>query len=148
MGVCRNNYSEVPRVVPDALRRSVAARMVKAHRRALRRVLRERAWISLVHLSTLHRLCTRKRGGNTPNFVGHFASAINKGERLRLPGGGGPRRDVLHVDDLTERVFGVLRVDHSPRPLQSRRRPRRTGALAARTCHPYGRGLRPASCHR
>jgi nucleoside-diphosphate-sugar epimerase len=38
--------------------------------------------------------------GNTPNFVGHFANAINKGERLRLPGGGGPRRDVLHVDDL------------------------------------------------
>ena len=38
--------------------------------------------------------------GNTPNFVGHFADAINKGERMRLPGGGAPRRDVLHVDDL------------------------------------------------
>jgi CDP-paratose 2-epimerase len=39
--------------------------------------------------------------GNLPNFVGHYADAINKGERLRLPGGGTPRRDLLHVDDLS-----------------------------------------------
>lgn len=39
--------------------------------------------------------------GNTPNFVGHYADAINKGERLALPGGGTPRRDLLHVDDLS-----------------------------------------------
>ncbi len=38
--------------------------------------------------------------GNQPNFVGHYADAINKGERIRLPGGGRPRRDILHVDDL------------------------------------------------
>ncbi len=39
---------------------------------------------------------------NTPNFVGHFVDAINKGERLRLPGGGMPVRDLLHVDDLSK----------------------------------------------
>jgi CDP-paratose 2-epimerase len=39
--------------------------------------------------------------GNTPNFVTHYADAINKGERLRLPGGGAPRRDILHVDDFS-----------------------------------------------
>ncbi len=38
--------------------------------------------------------------GNEPNFVGHYADAINKGERIRLPGGGRPRRDLLHVNDL------------------------------------------------
>src|SRR5947209_5841736 len=38
--------------------------------------------------------------GNTPNFVGHFVEALNTGERLQLPGGGAPIRDVLHVDDL------------------------------------------------
>lgn len=37
--------------------------------------------------------------GNVPNFVGHYADAINKGERLALPAGGSPRRDLLHVDD-------------------------------------------------
>ncbi len=36
---------------------------------------------------------------NTPNFVGHYVDAINKGERLQLPGGGSPLRDLLHVDD-------------------------------------------------
>lgn len=40
--------------------------------------------------------------GTEPNFVGHYADAINKGERIRLPGGGRPRRDLLHVGDLAE----------------------------------------------
>jgi CDP-paratose 2-epimerase len=39
--------------------------------------------------------------GNEPNFVGHYADAINKGERIRLPGGGRPRRDLLHVNDFS-----------------------------------------------
>ncbi len=39
--------------------------------------------------------------GNEPNFVGHYADAINKGERIRLPGGGVPIRDLLHVNDLS-----------------------------------------------
>ena len=39
--------------------------------------------------------------GNTPGFVGAFAEAINMGEPLRLPGGGRPVRDVMHVDDLS-----------------------------------------------
>lgn len=38
---------------------------------------------------------------NMPNFVGHYANAINFGERLRLTGDGGARRDLLHVDDLS-----------------------------------------------
>jgi len=40
--------------------------------------------------------------GNTPNFVGHYADAINKGEAIILPGGGRPRRDLLHVNDLAD----------------------------------------------
>jgi nucleoside-diphosphate-sugar epimerase len=39
--------------------------------------------------------------GNVPNFVGHYADAINKGVPIHLPGGGTPRRDVMHVDDLS-----------------------------------------------
>jgi nucleoside-diphosphate-sugar epimerase len=38
--------------------------------------------------------------GNIPNFVGHFADAINSGEPIRLPGGGKPKRDLLHVSDM------------------------------------------------
>jgi CDP-paratose 2-epimerase len=39
--------------------------------------------------------------GSRPNFVTYYADAINKGETIRLPGGGRPRRDLLHVDDLS-----------------------------------------------
>lgn len=42
--------------------------------------------------------------GNEPNFVGHYADAINKGERIRLPGGGRPHRDLLHVNDLASAI--------------------------------------------
>lgn len=52
----------------------------------------------IFRLSTVYAANTE---GNTPNFVGHFADALNKGERLRLPGGGSPRRDLLHVADLS-----------------------------------------------
>lgn len=37
--------------------------------------------------------------GNTPNFVTHYADAINKGERLSLPASGAPKRDLLAVED-------------------------------------------------
>lgn len=39
--------------------------------------------------------------GNSPGFIGAYADAINTGERIRLPGGGSPLRDLLHVDDLS-----------------------------------------------
>ena len=45
---------------------------------------------------------------NTPNFVTHYANAINKGETIRLPGGGRPRRDLLHVDDLSSACTGFI----------------------------------------
>jgi nucleoside-diphosphate-sugar epimerase len=38
--------------------------------------------------------------GNVPGFVGAFAEAMNSGEPIRLPGGGRPMRDILHVKDL------------------------------------------------
>ena len=39
--------------------------------------------------------------GNKPNFVTHYADQIDKGGKIRLPGGGRPIRDILHVDDLS-----------------------------------------------
>lgn len=37
--------------------------------------------------------------GNTANFVTHYADLINKGEPMRLPANGSPRRDFLSVTD-------------------------------------------------
>lgn len=39
--------------------------------------------------------------GNTPNFVTHYADAINCGERLSFPAGGRPVRDLLSVEDFS-----------------------------------------------
>ena len=52
---------------------------------------------AVFRLSTIYAPVTEN---TRPNFVGHYAEAINKGERIRLPGGGRPRRDPLHVNDL------------------------------------------------
>ncbi len=51
----------------------------------------------IFRLSTVYAPATE---GNEPNFVGYYADAINKGESIRLPGGGKPKRDLLYVDDV------------------------------------------------
>ncbi|NOT47396.1 MAG: NAD(P)-dependent oxidoreductase [Acidobacteria bacterium] len=55
----------------------------------------------ILRLSTVYAPPTE---GNEPNFVGHYADAINKGERIRLPGAGRPHRDLLHVNDLASAI--------------------------------------------
>lgn len=39
---------------------------------------------------------------NAPNFVTHYADAINMGEHIRLPAKGAPRRDLLAVEDFAK----------------------------------------------
>jgi CDP-paratose 2-epimerase len=39
--------------------------------------------------------------GNIAGFVGAYADLINTGEPIRLPAGGRPARDLMHVDDLS-----------------------------------------------
>lgn len=53
----------------------------------------------IFRLSTVYGTTTP---GTAPNFVGHFVDAINKGEPIRLPGGGRPVRDLLHVEDFAK----------------------------------------------
>jgi nucleoside-diphosphate-sugar epimerase len=52
----------------------------------------------IFRLSTVYAPMTE---GNSPNFVTHYADAINQGDAIRLPGGGSPRRDLLHVEDFS-----------------------------------------------
>jgi nucleoside-diphosphate-sugar epimerase len=95
-----DNYRTVPESCPtlysgqSALEWSklIAERYVEyyAHQRHFR--------ACIFRLSTVY---APMSDGNTPNFVTHYADAINKGEKIRLPGGGRPRRDVMHVDDLS-----------------------------------------------
>jgi nucleoside-diphosphate-sugar epimerase len=41
----------------------------------------------------------RPSEGNEPAFVTHYVEAIKRGQLLRLPAGGRPLRDILHVED-------------------------------------------------
>lgn len=94
-----DNYREVPETCEtvysgqSALEWSklIAERYVEfyAHQRGFR--------ACTFRLSTVY---ARAIEGNTPNFVGSYADAINKGEKIRLPADGKPVRDLLHVDDM------------------------------------------------
>ncbi len=52
----------------------------------------------IFRLSTVYAPLTK---GNIPNFVTYYADCISKGIPIRLPAGGTPIRDILHVDDFS-----------------------------------------------
>ena len=95
-----DNYAEIPETCPthyagqSALEWSklVAERYVEyyAHARKFRSCI--------FRLSTVYAPLS---DGNSPGFVGAYVDAVNKGEPIRLPGNGRPRRDLMHVDDLS-----------------------------------------------
>jgi hypothetical protein len=119
--------------------------MVEADCRTLRRILRASKQISLVHFSAFDRLRAEFAEGNTPNFVSHYAEALNTGEPLRLPANGTPRRDLLHVEDFARAceafVDSVIR--HGLYNLGGGRE----NALTLRELSENGRSFRFASRH-
>ncbi len=52
----------------------------------------------VLRLSTVYAYAS---ADNEPGFVGHYFDAVKEGRPLRLPGGGTPVRDLLHVDDFS-----------------------------------------------
>jgi nucleoside-diphosphate-sugar epimerase len=95
-----DNYKEVPETCPTVYSgqaplewsKRIAEHYVDyyAHTRGFRSCI--------FRLSTVYAPLSE---GNTPNFVTYYADAINKGETIRLPGSGRPRRDLLYVDDMS-----------------------------------------------
>lgn len=108
-----DNYREVPETCPtlyagqSALEWSklIAERYVEfyAHQNRFRSCI--------FRLSTVYAPPT---AGNVPNFVGHYAEALNQGTGLRLPAAGKPKRDLLHVEDLARacRAFAESVIRH------------------------------------
>lgn len=108
-----DNYPEVPETCPTIYSGQSALEWSKliaehyvsfyAHQRNFRSCI--------FRLSTVY---APKSEGNTPNFVTHYAEKINDGEPLRLPAGGRPRRDFLHVDDFSRacRAFADSMLRH------------------------------------
>lgn len=95
-----DNYADVPEGCPTMYTgqsplewsKLIAERYVEyfAHQNGFR--------AGIFRLSTIYAPASE---GNSPNFVGNLADAINLGEPISLPGDGRPRRDILHVDDLS-----------------------------------------------
>jgi nucleoside-diphosphate-sugar epimerase len=102
-----DNFREVPETCPtlysgqSALEWSklIAERYVEyfAHQRRFRSCV--------FRLSTTYAPAT---ADNTPNFVGYYADAINKGEIIKLPANGRPLRDLLYIDDLSDACLSFV----------------------------------------
>jgi len=93
-----DNYREVPENCPTLYSGQTALEWSKLiAERYVEFYARQRNFRSCIfRLSTVYAPVSE---GNTPNFVSHYAEALNTGEPLRLPANGTPRRDLLHVED-------------------------------------------------
>ncbi len=99
-GMFADNYAAVPETCPTLFTGQSALEWSKLiAERYVEYYANTRKFRSCIfRLSTVYAPMSE---GNVPNFVGHYVDAINKGERLRLPGNGTPIRDLLHVDDFS-----------------------------------------------
>lgn len=96
-----DNYSQVPETCPTHFNGQTALEWSKliaekyvdfyAHTKNFRSCI--------FRLSTVYASVSPE---NTPNFVTHYADSINKGERIRLPANGEPKRDILHAKDFAD----------------------------------------------
>ena len=95
-----DNYAEVPESCPTAYAGQSALEWSKLiAERYVEYYANARNFRSCIfRLSTVYAPSSE---GNTPSFVGYYVDAVNKGEPLPLPAGGEPRRDIMHVEDLS-----------------------------------------------
>jgi nucleoside-diphosphate-sugar epimerase len=93
-----DNYREVPESCPTEFTGQSAlewSKLIAEH--YVKYYARARNFRSCIfRLSTVY---APPSEGNSPNFVGAWADAVNTGEPIRFPGNGFARRDLLDVDD-------------------------------------------------
>ncbi|HXG83350.1 MAG TPA: NAD-dependent epimerase/dehydratase family protein, partial [Pyrinomonadaceae bacterium] len=92
------NYREVPETCPTIYSGQSALEWSKliAERYVEFYASQNKFRSCIFRLSTVYAPASE---GNAPNFVAHYAEAINSGEPLRLPANGTPKRDLLYVED-------------------------------------------------
>ncbi len=108
-----DNYQQVPENCPTVYSGQTALEWSKLiAERYVEFYASQRNFRSCIfRLSTVY---AKNSAGNTPNFVSHYADAVNLGEPLRLPANGLPMRDLLHVDDFARacRAFNDSIIRH------------------------------------
>ncbi|MEJ7848531.1 MAG: NAD(P)-dependent oxidoreductase [Pyrinomonadaceae bacterium] len=95
-----DNYEQVPETCPTIYSGQTALEWSKLiAERYIEYYANQNGFRSCIfRLSTVYAPLSE---GNSPNFVGYYTDAINKGERIRVPANRTPRRDLLHVDDFS-----------------------------------------------
>ncbi|HKQ53042.1 MAG TPA: NAD(P)-dependent oxidoreductase, partial [Pyrinomonadaceae bacterium] len=99
-GAWADEYQEVPETCPTAYCGQTALEWSKllgekfVEYYAAERNLRS----CIFRLSTVY---ARPSPGNEPGFVTHYVESVKRGQPLRLPMGGRPVRDLLHVEDFS-----------------------------------------------
>jgi len=63
----------------------------------------------IFRMSTVY---ARPSDGNEYGFVTHYTESIKRGHAIRLPLGGSPIRDILHVDDFSAACQAFIRSSH------------------------------------
>ncbi|PWT81511.1 MAG: hypothetical protein C5B44_03690, partial [Acidobacteria bacterium] len=63
----------------------------------------------IFRLSTVY---ARPSNGNESGFVTHYVESVKRGWPIRLPAGGHPVRDILHVDDFSRACQAFVRSDY------------------------------------
>ena len=96
-----DNYAEVPESCPTVFAGQSALEWSKliAEKYVTFYSFKKKFRSCIFRLSTVY---APKTADNTPNFVTHYADALDSGEPLRLPANGEPVRDFLHVDDFSK----------------------------------------------
>ncbi len=94
------SYSEVPETCPTDYCRQTALEWSKLiGERYVEYYARQRnVRACIFRMSTVY---ARPSDGNENGFVTHWVESVKRGRPIRLPLGGHPVRDILHVDDLS-----------------------------------------------
>lgn len=112
-GTNAEGYTECPETCPTDFSGQTALEWSKliGERYVEYYARRQNVRICIFRLSTVY---ARPSDGNENGFVTHYVESVKRGWPIRLPQGGHPMRDILHVDDFSRacRAFIDSSVGH------------------------------------
>jgi CDP-paratose 2-epimerase len=105
------SYAEVPETCPTDYSGQTALEWSKLiGERYVEYYARQRGIRTCIfRMSTIY---ARPSDGNDNGFVTHYVESVKRGREIRLPAGGRPVRDILHVDDLSRACKAFIESSH------------------------------------